>query len=433
MSALLAPLLAQLITLGVADRTEARYQNPAENRYEGSTRPTVRLSLAWPRFSATFGYGASFTLTPLESTPRDLLVYHNASVGLGYTYRRTSISVSSSASYGQVNFRTQVLADASAQRPQDGTTTNGNGMSGTANGNNTGGSATPKPDPARPAQPGAVPGVATGGLQQYFIVDRPVRYGSLANTITVNHQVDKALRLGANASYVISGGLNDDATEAYPWTRGTAVGLFGGYVVPWTAANTFSTAITLQQAWSSSGHRVSSAVGNENWSHRFTPHTSSTLGAGVSISRVPFRQDYSAISVFPTFTAALLHTTRLARGTLTLSLGAYSAPALDPLRATVDPRLGASTSAGWALKRFSARVGASAAVSIADSNNNAGALDNKTASAGIAYRIASFLQADIGASVAEQAYQGVTTVPLSYSAFVGLTFATEAPLNGKKR
>jgi hypothetical protein len=139
------------------------------------------------------------------------------------------------------------------------------------------------------------------------------------------------------------------------------------------------------------------------------------------MTRTPVPDSFTAWSIFPTFTALLAHDRRLARGMLTMVVGAFSAPFLDPLRATVDPRIGVIGGIGWARDRFSARVNGTAAVSVADSGNNAGAFDNSAASAIAAYRLSKYLVVDAGGSLAKQAYQEKTTIPLTYAAFVGFT------------
>ena len=83
MSLLLAPLLAQSITLGVADRSEARYLTPNDYAYEASTAPGARLTLHWPRHDVVLGYDASLTWAPLEKKPRNLLVLHTLAIS-GY-------------------------------------------------------------------------------------------------------------------------------------------------------------------------------------------------------------------------------------------------------------------------------------------------------------------------------------------------------------
>lgn len=426
MSALLAPLLAQLVTVGVVDRTEARYYEPSPYRYEGATRPAVRLQLAWPRYNVTFGYGATLTLVPLESKPRDLLVYQLASVSQAYTYKRTSVSLTTSGAWGEVNFRTQALgATAATRAPAPGP---GEGVTPAT-------PTAPSPTPANPTTPTNPTGMSTvtpGGQLQRTVVEGPVRYGTLTNSLTVAQQITKPLRLAALGTHTIAGGLDEGARESYPYIRGTTVGLNGVYLYLLSTRDAFSTNVTLQHAWSTLGTRVTSLLATESWNHRFDKQTFGTLSAGMSASRTPFG-DYSAYSVFPTLGAFLNHSRKLARGTWVIAVGGYSAPSLDPLRATVDPRLGVYGNTGWARDRFSARLGASVAVSIADSGNNAGAFNSTSANAGISYRLSKWVQADAGATVAEQAYQDQTTIPLSYVAFLGVTFGYEAPIAGRKR
>ncbi len=416
MSALLAPLFAQLVTLGVADRTEVRYLEPSSYRYEGSTRPSARLQLAWPRLEVSFGYGASLSLLPLDSPDRELLVYHTAFVGMSYRIKRTTIAVTSSGSYGEVNFRALALGSAQPGRPQTNPTDDPTGQ--------------PKPDPNKPADPAGMPTTNNTQLQPR-VVDGIVRYGVWSNALTVTQEVTRQFRIAGVTSYTMAGAIDSDARDDYPVTRGTSVGLTGTYVWAWSKRDTFVTLVGLQQAWSSNGNRVASLFGGESWVHRFDKNTTSTLGAGLSATRVPFGE-FSAYSVYPTFNAALIHTTKVARGALSLTLSAYSAPALDPLRATLDPRLGSSGSVTWSRDRFSSRVGGGAAISIADSDNDNGAFNNFFASAGIGYRIATWAQADAGAAMAQQAYQGQTTIPLTYVAFAGLTIAVAAPIAGRK-
>jgi hypothetical protein len=433
MSALLAPLLAQLVTIGIADRTEARYLTSSDYHYDGATRPSVRLQLATPHYNLSLGYGAGFTLAPLESTPRDLTVYHSASVTNSYQLRHTSFTLGASASFGEINFLTQALnAPATTPTPASTAPATPNNETPTD-----GGAGTQKPDPGKLVGPAITPGVAPAGQpQQQHIDSTPVRYGTWSTFVGVTQQVDRALRLSANASYSVAGSLDQAERANYPLTRGTNVGVSAGYLWLYSGRDSFITTVSLQQAWASisnqvTGNQVTSLFGNEAWGHRFDPYTTSTLSLGLSTTRVPFGQ-YSAYTVYPTFGAFLTHSERVARGTLTLGVGGYSAPSLDPLRATVDPRLGASGSVGWSRDRFSARLGGGASVSIADSGNNAGAFNNKSASAGTAYRLTDWMQVDAGGSLAEQAYQGRTTLQLSYAAFVGLTFGVAAPITGRK-
>jgi hypothetical protein len=419
MSLLLAPLLAQSITLGVADRTEARYLTPNDYAYEASTTPGARLTLHWPRYDVVLGYDASLTLAPLEKKPRNLLAYHTLLASAQYRARQSSLTLSTSATFGEVNFRAQALGQTSGAAPgaEPGQPPSDQGA---------------EPDIA--PSPGSAPPEAQPQTQ---ISATPTRHGTWSSTLAAGHQPTREVTLASSVTYTISGGLNADAREDYPVTRGLVVGLFGTHAYKLSARDTLASSAGLQQAWSSvdvEGARstqVTSLVAGETWSHRFNKRTSSLLGVGLSFSRQPLGV-YTAWSLYPTFTASLLHEARVARGVLSLSLTAFSAPELDPLRATVDPRIGSTASAGWTRDRFFTSLSASASLSIAHEDNDAGAFDQRQAAAVAGYRLTDWLLVDGGGRLAELQYQDAMTIPLTYAAFVGLTFGYVVPLVGRQ-
>jgi hypothetical protein len=200
-------------------------------------------------------------------------------------------------------------------------------------------------------------------------------------------------------------------------------------VYPWTKRDSLVTTVTVQQAWSTL-NSITSVLATELWHHRFAERTVGSLGAGISLTRTPLYDIYLLYTVYPTFTALLSHTERIGEGMLTVAGGIFSAPTLDPLRATVDPRIGVTGSVTWVRDRFSAAIGGGTAVSIAKRGNDAGAYNITQATAVMTYLLTDWLSADAGGRVAEQQYQGATTIPLSYSAFVGLKFGVEVPLKG---
>lgn len=423
---LLAPVFAQLITLGVHDRTEARYLHTDDQRYEASSDPGVSLSFAWPRYDFSLGYGVSLMLTPLERKPRELLVNHHASFDTSYRFRHTVVSLGSGVSFGEVNFQNQALQTAKPFDPDD--------MSGEAP---EGGEPTdPQPNqPTQPAQPGAgqTPGAEAGQPLQSRIEDRTVRYGTWATTVNVAHQPSKQVTLGAFSSYTMAGSLDEGDRTDYPITRGWGAGATGSHTLALSARDALGTSVSVQQAWSSNGNRATSAVGHETWSHQFDKRLSGFFGAGVSVTRFSQDNGLVAISIFPDLALGFNYQRLLARGNLSLTLGAYSAPSLDPLRATVDPRLGGSAGIGWSRDRFSTGLSASSAISTAAEDADAGAFDTYQASYVASYRVADWLGLDAGARFAKQKYQAVTTVPFSYAAFVGLTFGYEIALWGGRR
>lgn len=424
---LLAPVLAQLITLGVHDRTEARYIASYDEHYEAATDPGVELTFTLPRYELSVGYGVSLLLTPLEEKPRDLLVYHHASLGTSYRFRRTVLSLNSTGSFGEVNFQTQALQTATPINPDDtaGETPGGGEPTAPAEPNQPN-------EPAQPAGPaagaGQVPGAMVTEPLQPRIFDRAVRYGTWTTTANVSHQASREMTLDAFTSYTMAGALDEEDRLDYPLTRGWTAGVAASHTLVWTPRDGFVTSVTVQQAWSSNGNRATSAVGRETWNHKFDRRLSGFLGGGVSVTRFSQPNGLVAISIFPDFGVGLSYQRRLARGTFSVSIGAYSAPALDPLRATVDPRLGGTGSIGWARDRFATALSGGAAISTADEGADAGAFDSYQASYVASYQVADWVGLEAGARFAQQQYQAVTTVPFSYAAFVALTLGYEIPL-----
>jgi hypothetical protein len=49
------------------------------------------------------------------------------------------------------------------------------------------------------------------------------------------------------------------------------------------------------------------------------------------------------------------------------------------------------------------------------------------------YRLTDWLLVDTGGRLAELQYQDTTTIPLTYAAFVGLTFGYAVPLVGRRQ
>lgn len=422
---LLAPVFAQLITLGVHDRTEARYLRTDEQRYEASTDPGVELSFAWPRYEFSLGYGASLWLAPLEQKPRELSVNHHASVSTSYRFRHTVVSLSSGGSFGEVNFQAQALQTGTPLDPDEAPEAPG-------------ASDPTKPDqpaePAQPTEPGAVQPPLGDGAQplQRRTEDRTVRYATWSSTANVTHTLTRQVTLGAFVAYTMAGSLEQTDLPDDEVTRGWTAGATATHSLVLTARDGLSTSVSAQQGWSSNGNRATSVVGNESYHHDFSKRLSSFVGGGVSVSRISQADGLVAISIFPSFSSGLTYQRLLGRGALSMTLGAYSAPVLDPLRATVDPRLGSVASIGWARDRFSTALSGSAAISIAPEDADAGAFDSYQASYAVGYQVVNGLGLDAGVRVAHQQYQETTTVPLGYAAFVALNLGYELALWGAR-
>ncbi len=111
MLSLLAPILAQLVTVSAGDRTEGRVVVIGDTHYEAMVRPLLGLTLSDRRLQLQLSYSPSFTLTPIEADPR-WLIFHNGIFSANYVWRLTTVTASQYVGFGEQNFR--VLATGGA-------------------------------------------------------------------------------------------------------------------------------------------------------------------------------------------------------------------------------------------------------------------------------------------------------------------------------
>src|SRR5437868_6511242 len=105
MSPLLGHILAQVVSLGVGDRTEGRYVVDAVNKhYEAATYLRTGLGLAWKHSALNLAYAPSLVVTPLDSPSREALLFHNAGVAGIYHAQRTTVTASENLGIGKLNF-----------------------------------------------------------------------------------------------------------------------------------------------------------------------------------------------------------------------------------------------------------------------------------------------------------------------------------------
>lgn len=425
MSPLLAPLFAQLVGLQLGDRTEGRYIKYSGDRFEGSTTPSVMLFLTERRSNFALTYSPNLLFVPGEAAGQRLFVFHQSSAAAGYRLKRSSFSLGSSLSLGQVNFRVAGLQGLTTT----GANANGTPATGTDGTDGTGGTdTTTDTGGATPAAgsnaPGAMVGAPNPNAQsgQLRVANQTVSYYSSVTTFGVAHQVSKSVQLSGQIAHNRAGGLDEESRATYPTLSGWLVGATGSYTYRLSARDSFTSSASLMQAWSSTLNRAATLTASETWSHQFDKRTFSALGAGINITRFTQVTGLEGFSIFPTFQAALGHRAPLARGALTMIVSSYSTPALDTLRGLVDPRVGVAASVDYTHKPFSLGASAASAISVAPSGNNAGAVNASQGEAHAAYRIAPLVQMDAGTRYSRQSFQSVTTIPSSWSVFVGLSF-----------
>jgi hypothetical protein len=422
MSPLFAPVFAQLVGLQLADRTEGRYVKYGQERVEVATRPSAVLSLSKQRTNFSLGYAPALLFLPDQSRRR-LLVFHQGSALAAYRLQHTNFSLTSSLSIGDINFRTAGIQGITPTGPAaTGTPTGAATPDGSAAGNGapTGTPTTPSPTTGTP-NPNAPSG-------QLAIKDHLVSYYSSTTSLNAGHQLTRDAQLSAGLVRTLAGGLNAESRLYSPTLSGWAASGTGTYNYHLNARDAFASNLSLTTIWSSNRNRAITLNATETWAHQFSKRAYGALGAGVNITRFYLADGLEGFSIFPSFRAALGHRTQLWRGTLTFSVNGYSTPALDPLRALVDPRIGAGASVDYSRKAFSVGGSAASTFSVAPTDNRAGAVNAGQAEAHAAYTVAQWVQIDGGARYFRQAYQGVAVIPPSWSVFLGLSFAYRVTL-----
>ena len=407
MSPLLGHVLAQMVSLGVGDRTEGRYIDANYGRfYEAATVVRAELNLNWKHTEVSLGYAPSFTVTPLDLPRRELLVYHIAGVAGTYRWQHTAVTASESVGVGQLNFITQGLGDARAQA----TATNTPGATPAAG--------TPTAQSPANGNPGAGTSATSNQANQIRALNQVVTYVNSVSALSVAQNLTPVLSLAASVGYQVSGGIGSSESATYPIVQGPLAQVATDYL--FTRQDVANSLLSVRYASvrDSNNSWIFSAL--ESWKHSFSVRTTSRVGAGLSMTRTAQPDGLIAWSIYPTFTSAFNHVVSIDRSLLALSLTASSSPALDPVRATVDPRLSLGAGARWSLEDFYSALVASTELSLADASHK-GSLSSAAGSFGVGYRLGKAMSVDSGVRAFWQNYEGAAVVPLTLAAFVGVT------------
>ncbi len=407
MFTILAPILAQVVTVGVADRSEARVIDNGATYLEAATYPAVGLGFAEKRFQLQLGYSPTLTVTPLDSKPRQYLLLHNLSQVASYAWRRTSVSETQTLSFGEQNFR--VFATSGALPAVGGT-----GVPAV-------GGVTPPPTTGTPAPGTGVPVSAPGSATNPTLSrdNDTVDILNYSAAIAVNHAVSQAISWSTTAGYNIFGGSNAASRARLPTVQGPAAS--ASVRDQLSGADNVSSSLTLQFSASSNGNHTWLSTLTAGWAHAFNVMTSAQASAGLSGARASRPDGYVAYSIYPTFGVGVMHVRPLHPGSLSLSLNASAAPALDFETLVVDPRVGFGGTAGFTRDKFFASMNVGTSYSI--SAQNSAAFSGVSAGAGLGYRIATPVSIDGGVRVAWQNYERRAALPWTYVAYIGLSVA----------
>jgi hypothetical protein len=406
------PILAQLVTLALSDRTEGRVVHADETHLEGATYPRVGVSFAWKHASLNLGYGPSLTVLRLESK-REFTVLHNAVVSGLYSWERSTLSVSESFGYGEINLQQLALAGPAAQPGAGGFPTPAGGTTTPPPDGTTGGAGATPPPGTTPPPANLIR--ASGGVIPFL---------TSTTTVTLNHRISPVWLVGGGVGYTIVGSVGEEASAAFPVSKGPLAEVHASNRID--RANAANLSITTQ-AISAVGNNAWMATANAGWGRAWSLRTTTQLGSGVSISRNSQANGFVFWSIFPTFNASISHVVPQGRSAFGFGSAISSAPVIDPTRASVDPKLTWSVSASWGLNRFYTGLNAGTAIAIAQHNYNS-AFNSVYAGFNAGFNLGAGFSVDTGVRAFWQSVGGQTTAPATYAGYLGISFAIATPL-----
>jgi hypothetical protein len=422
---LLAPILGQLLTLGLSDRTEARYvADEDDEHFEASTQPAAGIDLSYRRTSLRIGYAPVITVLPLEREPREVFSFHTGFIGASHSFRHTTFGISQAVGYGEANFESQALAPpattpttGSPNPPVDSPQPNA-----------------PNAPPAQPAPgggetpggPGAEPGASSGTVRA---TDQLVKYVSLRTSAEISHRLGRFTSIQGGLGYTVTGGADEESRSLYPTVRGPDARATLSYAL--NARNLLSSTLSAQYATSGDSTETLSLAFDQIWHHDFSPRTAGELGAGLTYAHSPQENGSIAHSFYPAGRASITHNQRFARGVLNMNASAGGAPVLDFTTAAIDPRLFVAAGLGWGRDRFSVSVGGGTSVSLSGSDEQ-DAFSALNASAGVGYYLGVGFSADGGVRGAWQQVGGEDRIPPTAAAYLALSWHIGIPLNYRR-
>ncbi|MEO7035144.1 MAG: hypothetical protein ABI548_14600 [Polyangiaceae bacterium] len=416
---LLAPILAQLITLNLGARNEALYIAPTSNHYLDDSRALVALRFGWQHSQLTLTYTPSLILANLGSPPIERLLSHTVGISSSTEISRAIVTVSEVAVYGQVDPTISALSGGQLD-PTNSQLQNGGGSGAGAGGG------------SGPGSTGTAPGTGAGagsgpGAAQPLVLSRVLRVESSTTTAALAYQFSLADTAGVSALYSIGGGADASSRTVSPVFESVRLGV--SWQKLFTPADTVTSVLASTYGWSADGTSALITGVTELWMHAFSAMTSGRLGAGVAVTRGTPVDGASQNSVYPTIDAALAHSEPLARGMLAMSVGASTAPVIDPISGAIDPRLGFTGALGWSKEKFAIGAFGTASVSVAGAGNQ-GAQDFAGAELRTSYQLTPVLSVDGGLRGAWQVFQSQTVVPPSYAIFVGVSVGGSVHVSG---
>jgi hypothetical protein len=419
LAALLPCLLAQAVTVTVGDRSEARVRIQGDvKRFDVETRPSVRLGIATPRTALTLGYSPGVTELSVGTPDAQLIVYHTGFASGSLRFERTTLSLSQSATYGTQNFSVAAVALAPTAPPQAAPPTASEPTQQLPRA--PGDSQAPAGPPLTPAPSAPVPTPGTGAQVQ--AVNRTVLFGASSTTAGIQHLVSRRVFAGASGGYDISGGLDEPSRASIPIQKGPFAGARVGYLA--TRVDNLTTFADAR--WVKTDDTVDARLysAGEEWTHRFQPNLSGTLGAGAGFTQIE------------TLVPPVTRTKRLdpaAGAAMTYAFGVRGAhvetsgavrvsPVIDRFTGGGDQRVAWGLGVTWTERQLTLSGGVSGSRSVDLTNPNA--ISAYGGSAGAAYHLTPEWTVETGVRASKQIMAGFEPIPILWGAFVAVGYAS---------
>jgi hypothetical protein len=319
MFALLVPLLAQALSVGVGDRTEARVRSTdGQGSVDLVTQATGGMRFTSPRYRWELTYAPTLTQLSLAQSSTSQLVVHNGMLAEQLRLSpRTTAFFAETATYGLQNFRVQSVSSPGSL----GAGVSSNPSDATASG-------TPTTQPT----PGSQSGTSSLG-----VVDQTTRYVALSVSGSLSHQFSRRWRGDISTGYAMSEGVDSASRIRFPQLKQ----LYGESSAYFAATQRDSLNLTAR-AERADMPSIMSAYGETlelGWSRRLSAFTRTRLTAGEAFIVWDNANGDKRRILLPVGSAGLTFAGRIGRGrSMQVSALERVAPVIDRFRGTVYPQ-----------------------------------------------------------------------------------------------
>lgn len=388
----LAPILAQALTVDIGDRSEVRARvSSGLGVLESDTQPFARLRLTSRQADLSVAYSPSITVTPnLATEDPQVLLVHTLSASAPIRFRFTTIQLSQSANYGQLNLSAVPVTSPSALATAAA-----------------GGQA----DTNTPQQPQTQPAVRDTRTSSGI-----VHYGSLNSAASIGHAINRRTGLGVSAGYQLNGGIDDESQQVFPLQKGPSASV---WVSTFTAPDTrLTTTVSGQASENTTGTSAAGTQLTEGVQHNFSKVSQLNVDAGLALWRIDPVSEPVYHSLIPIGTAQFQVTTPIRQGRVLFRASAYSGPVVDQYNGLIDVRAQVSGQGVWTRRSLGLGASVTGTTSVQSDVQQFRSVGTELR---VIHTISRAVQISEGVRGAWQEFQDIDVFPLTAGVFVALS------------